>query len=512
MSFAAFREFFVSHSRLSEANHRAARSAFHVPLALILAVWGATPGVSADSQGHLLRARHAPGSHLEVKTILEVDGSLRVNPDGKKVVELPLKLVANHQYAERWLSPTRRTNSGDSGEQPATVRLYRKAEADMRIEDSSRQITLDDERRIVAVHLGEGRPKLYSPLGPITRDDLELIDVQGNSALLDELLPSGEQRTKTGEGWTIDKAVIGYLLGLEAVSQSDVSAKLASVENDVAIIDIGGAVSGAVGGVASEIECKAKLNFDLKSQQITWLAMSIQEDRAIGHAEAGFKVTARLRMAIADSSDNDSVPELADDSLANLPIAYNLGSELLQFQSQPGGFRLLHDRRWRLMGDEAKLAVMRMVDQGDLIAQCNISNLPAFSLGKQLTLEAFHADIEKSLGDQFMQFTEASESLNQQQLRVLKCVATGNSSGLPIVWVYYHLSNDAGRRLAIGFTLEDRLLEQFAEADQVLVNSLEFTERATPSDNSPADARTEPARAAAKSSSQAKPAEKTRKQ
>lgn len=512
MSFAAFREFFPSHSRLSEANHRAARSAFHVPVALILAAWVATPGVSADSQGYLLQARHAPDGHLEVKTVLEVDGSLRVNPDGKKVVELPLKLVANHQYAERWLSPARETTSGDSGEQPATVRLYRKAEADMRIEDSSRQITLDDERRIVAVRLGEGRPTLYSPLGPITRDDLELIDVQGSSALLDQLLPTSDKRTKTGESWTVDKAVIGYLLGLEAVSQSNVTATLTSVENDTAIIDFGGAVSGAVGGVASEIECKAKLNFDLKSQQFTWLAMSIQEDRAIGHAEAGFKVTARLRMAIADGKDGDSAPELANDSLANLPIAYNLGSELLQFRSQPGGFRLLHDRRWRLMGDETQLAVMRMVDQGDLIAQCNISNLPAFSPGKQLTLEAFQADIEKSLGDQFSQFTEASETVNQQQLRVLKCVATGNSAGLPIVWIYYHLSDDSGRRLAVGFTMEDRLLEQFAEADQVLVNSLEFTERETPRDNSPADTRTEPARAASKSSSNAKPAEKTRKQ
>ena len=67
---------------------------------------------------------------------------------------------------------------------------------------------------------GSGTTGPSSPIGQLTRQELELVDIQADSLVVDLLLPGGQ--VQIGEGWQPQDAVIAQLLGLEAVSLADI--------------------------------------------------------------------------------------------------------------------------------------------------------------------------------------------------------------------------------------------------------------------------------------------------
>ncbi|MBI2478070.1 MAG: hypothetical protein HYV60_05305, partial [Planctomycetia bacterium] len=306
-------------------------------------------------------------------------------------------------------------------------------------------------------------------------DELELIQTQGNSSVLDRLVPGAP--VALNSEWNHDSKDLAILLGLDAIHQSDIKSTLRQVENNVAIVDISGKASGAIDGVASDIVLRAKYNINLQSHRVTWLAMSIREDRAIGHATPGFDVTARVRVEINEQATS---PELSDSLLSELPVELNSGSILLRLDSTLGGFALLHARDWQMMVDRHDVTILRMIEQGELIAQCNISSLPDLAAGKRVQLPEFQADIEKALGKNFGQFVEASQQKNERGHRVLRALVSGLASELPIHWIYYHISDDAGRQTALVFTMDAKIVEKFAAADESIVGTFEFVARAAP--------------------------------
>jgi hypothetical protein len=249
------------------------------------------------------------------------------------------------------------------------------------------------------------------------------------------------------------------------------------VEKGTAVIDVKGDVDGAAWGVPSKVALTAKCHYDLAQKAVTWFAAVIKEQREIGNAEPGLDVVARLRMSLSPVERSE---HLTEAQLAGVPLDARPGSDLLAFQSEQSHFRLLHDRRWRAVMDRHDLCVLRFVERGDLIAQCNISELPELESGKQLTLEEFQADIQRGIGKNFRQFLEANQSALDDGRRVLRVVVSGVASDVPIQWVYYHLSDATGRRAALAFTLEAKLVERFAETDRTLAETLEFLPRPQP--------------------------------
>ena len=227
-------------------------------------------------------------------------------------------------------------------------------------------------------------------------------------------------------------------------------------------------------GVSSDIQLRGKCNFDLKTRCITWLALSITENRAASHVEPGFEVVARLRMALAPVSVR---PELAEAAIRELPLDSTTGTTLLALPATQGGFELLHGRDWRMMADRHDVTILRLIQNGDLVAQCNASRLPDLPAGQQVQLEAFQADIQRALGKSFAEFREASQETTSDGLRVLRVVASGLASDVTIQWTYYHIADGEGRQVAMVFTMDSRLVEQFAAADRTLVSTFQFTHR-----------------------------------
>ncbi len=437
-------------------------------LAILLATWSSAL-TGAENKTYDLKPVSAVGQMQQIQSVVEVQGDLKLDSDGTKVTRLPLLVKAQLRYDEKLLdiksSPWSRR----------AVRYYHQAEASIKVGEGTLAPALNDDRRIVAAQVDKEGSALYSPAGPLTRDELDLIESQGNSLLWWCLLPKGP--VAIGNRWEVDQEPLGLLLGIDAVTQCSASCSLTSVDGNVALVDLSGSISGAVSGVATEVQLKAKYNFDLAQHRMTWFAVSFKESRSISHAEPGFEVTTRVR---ASAARLEQSPALDENSLAGLSLEANAGANLLAFQAEKSHFSLIHDRRWRSILDRPNLCVLRMVDGGTLIAQCNISELSDLEPGKGFTMEAFQADVQRSLGKNFGQFVDANQSPADEGKQIYRVVVSGTTGEIPIQWIYYHIVNDKGRRAALAFTLEEKLLERFAEADRTLAETFQFRERPEP--------------------------------
>jgi hypothetical protein len=429
-----------------------------VSLAVIVGgpLWGAEGEVD-------LTSRATPGRMQQVHTVVEAQGKLAINADGKTVRHLPMEAKADLRFSEKFLPPLPESVAVRS------IRYYTAADAKIRIQESEIAQTLRPERRFIAARIADSS-SLVSLSGSLTREELELIDTVGSSACLDLLLPG--RSVGVGGKWSLSTSAVAKLLSLEAVGQQDVVATLKKVEDGLAIIDLAGTVAGAVGGVSTELELEGKANFSLDARCVTWLALQYDEKRAIGHAQPGYEASIRVRV---QAKPIETSPELDDPAMAALLAKDPSGHLLLEFKAEKAGIAFLYDRRWSVMVDRFDTVILRLIDRGDLIAQCNITRLPALEKGKQMALAEFQRDVEQTLAKNKAQIVEATQSENNDGVRALRIVVSGTASELPIQWVYYHLSDTSGRRASLVFTMEAKLVERFAQIDQELVENLELS-------------------------------------
>jgi hypothetical protein len=415
---------------------------------------------------------------------IDVTGELKLNSQSSNILRLPLAVKGNFEFEEKLID-------GHCLSDYRAVRFYRQANAEIRIEGNLQKPRLEDDRRLIVVQATADGVTFFSPLGPLTRAQLDLIDVPCASGSGCGLLP--EIAVNIGDTWNPKLKALARLLGIETITDTNIQSTLREIKNGIAVIEIEGRANGLVRGVATEIDVKCKCNYSLAAKQITWLAMAIKENRAISISEPGFEVTTRLGIAIGPL---DRSQELDDAALAGLPLKSPPATTLLRFESAENAFQMLHERRWQLILDRADVTILRLIDGGDLIAQCNISKLPPLADGAGLQLKQFQDDIRRTLGNNFGHFVEASQFASENRLQVLRVVAAGTTSDLPIQWTYYHFSDSQGQRAALVFTLQASLIERFAAADENLISSFELTNRNSGSSVESSGAPVEAAKAA----------------
>jgi len=355
------------------------------------------------------------------------------------------------------------------------IRHYRKGAAAVKVADDRFQPTLGEEHRLIAVEAAERTALLFSPGGNLSRDELDAIDIQFNSLLLDRLLPSGT--VTVGQDWPHSKQSMAVMLGLDEVAKSTVRSTLKEVTEIVARFELSGRVEGKVQGASTAVELKGRYRFDLRTKRIDWLGMLIKEDRQASAVSDGVDVVSRLQMTVTPVKEAAS---LADAAIEKLDLKPEAESICLSYEFPGGGCRCKYDRRW--YADNAS-GVLRLMDSGTLVGQCNLALLPKRDPNRLVSLEEFQGDVRRALGENFGEFVSARQSVDRSGRRVLRVVAQGAVPGkpddVPIRWIYYHLADRQGRQAALTFTIEREHADRFAEADKPIVESLRFVEPAS---------------------------------
>jgi len=260
---------------------------------------GTTAATTLAAESYNLSDPREAAPLVRVRTQLDVHGDLLTKADNKEQKHR-LQVSATLEYDERRL--------GISGESRLSLRHYQQCNATIRIDQGEHKPTLHASRRGLAVKVTADRATIFCPASPLTREELDLVDIPGNSAVLPLLLPG--KPLEIGGTWTVAADTLAMLLGIDTVSASDVRFVLfEAAEGGTAKVQFAGHVDGAAQGVATEIRLKGSLDFDLTARRIGRFEMTVNEDRRIGHIGPGLNVECRL---VVTATPVKSAPQIED--------------------------------------------------------------------------------------------------------------------------------------------------------------------------------------------------------
>jgi hypothetical protein len=421
-----------------------------------------------------LRPRIEPDSLVRVTVELDAGGNDLVRGTVNKGVtakdraeqKLPMSVSAKLQYDERRIA-----GDTDTAERnlPLAVRYYNVAEATLKIDTSGLAPTLAGDRRLIVVAQGSARPNLYSPSGALTREQLDLIDLAGNSCLIDRLLPATAMAK--GDTWQHDADVMGGLLALDSVAVCEVQSVLDESNASFAKIRLAGVVHGTADGAATQREIRGVYLFDRRLRRVTRMNLAVRESRSIGGATPGLQGVGKMQIRIEPL---EASPQLTDEVVAAATKRAHSPKLNLVYQSVPLGFRAPYDRQWFITGEGRETLTLRRVDGSDLVAQCTITKLPPKSLGRQVPLEQFQKDVAYSLGKSFGQFVSSRQWTNAAGHHCYEVVARGTVEALPVEWHYFLVAPDSGHRVSLAFMMEGPMVARLNQADRQFVEAIEL--------------------------------------
>ena len=394
-----------------------------------------------------------------------------INPKGEdktKEIREKISVQCDLVYDEKTLAMPK-----DDEKTLLTLRAYEKADAALQHEEDAWKSTLRSDRNLILAEAKEDRTTLASPQGPLTREELELIDILANSLLVERLLP--DKPVKIGEVWKPSDKLLASFFDLDDIGQNDIEISLKEVTDKRALFVINGRLSGVQWGTAAEIEVKANFRFNFRLNRVDWIGLLAKEQRNIGEVHNGMDLVTQFTLTAVPTKNTAA---FEGDAVKDLSLKITPESELLEGASPKGNWKIAYDRRWNITQDRgsfADLTELKFIDAGDFLAYCRISSVPKITPEKLPTLEAFQADLKRLLKDQFGEFIEAGEKSNPNR-RMFRVVVKGTASDKDALnWIYYHVADTQGNQVVFGFTVFEKWMEKFADADKKLVDSFQFT-------------------------------------
>lgn len=406
--------------------------------------------------GEVISLKTSPhGGCRQVQIRLKAEGKLIADGEDSKR-HLPIRVKGQLEYVQ-------------IHRQAATLRHYRIADAEIVADGRKSDSRLSSTRRLIAVDRSDGGFVLYSPFGPLTRDDLEMVETQCDPLALEGLLP--EQSVRDGATWAPSASNIAHVLGWDVVTKSSLTCKLSKVNAKTAKIEVAGELEGASLGAKSRVAVEGTIAFDRRVRRIADSKFKIDERREVGYFSPGCEMEATIESTISAA---DPPAELSPAKLRGIQLQRTAGNTAIDFTSPGLGLAFLHDRRWRVTLHRRDLLILRMVDEGEFIAQCNIAPLRPALEEQPVELAKFRAQIEQALSQQEGQILEASQATTDEGLAILRIAAAGKVNDVPVTWYHYLLTRDNTHRAAVIFTLAEKQNKEFGAADHDLIGSLRF--------------------------------------
>ena len=148
---------------------------------------------------------------------------------------------------------------------------------------------------------------------------------------------------------------------------------------------------------------------------------------------------------------------------------------MLRLDTPGGKATLLHDRHWHTFWEDPKLIVLKRLDGGQVIAQCNLMVGPDAGKGRHQDPNQFRDDIRRALKQRFVQFLGAGEvDGNPAGGFRYKVGVQGREGELGIVWYYYLIASPEGDQLLATFTLAEDHVKVFGDQDLEMIGSLQW--------------------------------------
>jgi hypothetical protein len=488
--------------RMAKEGCGATRLAGELAAATIMIVATVWPDRALGGKGGeliVLRESKRAGTTTRVQTELKARGLYRpgVPPSGPSgearmpkplTVEIDTRFIFHERMVEidsKGLAGAARVAQLNSaGDQPEKGRALRAArhviEAGLAVNGEVRLMSalIRPEVRLLVAERRErdGPVVVVSPSGPLTWNELELVQALGDPLTLPDLLP--ERPVAVGEHWRVRYGAAQALSEYDVITSSTLDAALESADADRARIRLTGQIQGSARGGAGKMTCEGFLTFDRRLARIGHLDMNRVESRQPGPVEAGLDIKSTLTMTRHAA---EPPAALSDASLSGLSLEITPARELLRLEMPGGTATILHDRQWHMFWEDPKLIVLKRLEGGQVIAQCNFMQGPHAGQGRHQDPTQFRDDIRRGLKKRFVRYLGAGEVDGHPAGGYrYKVGIQGREGQLGIVWYYYMVASPLGEQLLATFTMAEDHVTLFGDQDVAIIGSLQWHKKSPP--------------------------------
>lgn len=298
---------------------------------------------SCGQETFRLREAFPIGYQYHVSARVELTGKLVLpsNKGGNAGTPLAVTGSSALDYDERVLEVS------NDGSVKRTVRIYRRADFERKVGDRPQESTIRPAVRRLVVLRHEHAEVPFSPDGPLTWGEIDLVRTDVFTPALVGLLPV--EGVRVGDRWTASVRAIQELTDMERIDEGQVECRLEEIttlsKRRHARIGFSGTVRGVNEDGPNRQQLEGYLFFDLVSQHIGYLSLNgvssllDKDGQAQGSVEGRFVLTRQAPR---------SVTELGDEALKGVGLDPTDENTLLLYDNADLGVRFLYPRRWHV--------------------------------------------------------------------------------------------------------------------------------------------------------------------
>ncbi len=300
-------------------------------------------GARADEPVRL-QERFPVGYQYHVRTRVDLSGTLTPPPEKNKPAARPLALSGDSavEYDERVLAVA------PDGQVTKTLRSCRRMDFQRTVAGRPQQSSLRPEARRLVLLRHRNTEVPFSPDGPLTWGEIDMVRTDVFTPALTGLLPQGPVRV--GDRWTASRAAVQELTDLERIDEDKLECRLEGFVNSgahrQARVTFRGSVRGTNEDGPTRQELQGHYLFDLDGHYLSYLllkgthVMLEKDGKEVGRIEGRFALERQVRAA----------PELSDAVVRYLTVEPNENNTQLLYDNPDLGVRFLYPRRWRVSG------------------------------------------------------------------------------------------------------------------------------------------------------------------
>ncbi len=380
------------------------------------------------------------------------------------IQKIPMKVKSKQKY-EEMLIQSGNLLQGENSKSTLGAWYFHENETTIQIDKPEAKPSLDQNQPHIGIDICNAHPNFFRKDGFLTRDELDVINVQGNTLLADYFLPNRDG-VKIGDSWKLSPDAMGIMLQMDLVFNLDIKTKLVEVKKNIAILETSGWLEGSYEGNTSKIDVTGKAYFDLNRGRIVWFGLVIKEKRTAGFISPGMDVTAKIQYKITPQKSSKTLtPELAS--------ALEFDQEkygLLLYQDPGKVWQFVLSPEWEPMNQNELQSNFRLLRDGQLVAQCTVSKVQATTATKNIKPEDFAEEIKGMLKDQFDSVLDLKTQKREDGSNVIRVDVAAKYEGIALR-IFYYLITKGDLQYTVVFTLEDNLLENFGELNETMVQS-----------------------------------------
>src|SRR5438132_12679894 len=298
------------------------------PRFFVLATLFGAAAVADAEESIRLRETFPAGYQYHVSSRVELSGSLSLPQEKGQATPKALAVTGTSaiEYDERIV------DSAADGQVQKTVRIFRRIDFERRVGDRPQESTIRPAvRRMVVLRLQHAEVP-FSPDGPLTWGEIDLVRTDVFTPALAGLLP--DKPVRPGERWTAAESAVQELTDMERIDDGHVECRFEQIttlsKRRHARIAFAGTVRGINEDGPNRQELDGYLFFDLESNHLSYLSLKgiswllDKDGKSLGRIEGQFVLTRQAHTHAAD---------LSNEALKGITLEANAENTLLLYEN-----------------------------------------------------------------------------------------------------------------------------------------------------------------------------------